>query len=527
MTEQSGLGARAGEEEQGTRVAWAPQPGKQEAAIACPVTEIFYGGARGGGKSDYLIGDFAMHGQKWGDGAKGIIFRREATDMTQLEARAIEILSALGYRHRSSPRIEFFGPQGQYLRLSHLKTAADAAGYKGQEYTWIGVDEADEFPDPTPIDLLRGTLRSTKGVPSYLRLTGNPGGAGHGWLKSRYIDPYPAGMKPVAFKPQPELRPDIIVEAIFIPARLEDNPLLMAQDPEYEDRLAQTGGPQLYKAWRLGDWDAIVGAVFAEWRQHLHIMPPNWRVPPEWRLAAGMDWGYRAPGCFLLFAIGPDGDTVAIDELYFKEQTGLEAGYAVGLICKRWGRVEYIAGDTQMWQKTGVSSPTIAEEVQNGILRAFKPGTHMAPTLIGEKKQGGYRAAKVVTTHSYLGWKETEHPETHKPWVAPWNQPRLKFMPQCKHVIRTLPALPYDKNRPEDVDTDAEDHPYDAMTAFLMSRPPPADRTRPDVPIGVHPGTDLRTKRRKPRYLKALEERQRGGASADLTGLVPYTGGLV
>ena len=38
-------------------VYWKPQP-KQELALHCPSTELFYGGAAGGGKSDFLLADF-------------------------------------------------------------------------------------------------------------------------------------------------------------------------------------------------------------------------------------------------------------------------------------------------------------------------------------------------------------------------------------------------------------------------------------------------------------------------------------
>ena len=46
--------------------------------------------------------------------------------------------------------------------------------------------------------------------------------------------------------------------------------------------------------------------------------------------------------------------------------------------------------------------------------------------------------------------------------------PRLLIWDTCVNLIRTLPNLPRDPNRPEDVDTNAEDHAYDGARYLLM-----------------------------------------------------------
>ena len=47
--------------------------------------------------------------------------------------------------------------------------------------------------------------------------------------------------------------------------------------------------------------------------------------------------------------------------------------------------------------------------------------------------------------------------------VNPREYPGLFFSSKCQHCIRTIPVLPRDQNRDDDVDTDAEDHCYDAV----------------------------------------------------------------
>jgi hypothetical protein len=53
----------------------------------------------------------------------------------------------------------------------------------------------------------------------------------------------------------------------------------------------------------------------------------------------------------------------------------------------------------------------------------------------------------------------------------PLKRPGIVFMKgQCPNLIRTIPALPRAPDDPEDVDTDAEDHPFDALTNGLQWR---------------------------------------------------------
>jgi hypothetical protein len=50
-------------------------------------------------------------------------------------------------------------------------------------------------------------------------------------------------------------------------------------------------------------------------------------------------------------------------------------------------------------------------------------------------------------------------------------KPKMYIFNTCKEWIRTVPNLPYDPNKTEDVDSEAEDHEYDATRYFLMDHP--------------------------------------------------------
>jgi hypothetical protein len=77
-------------------VIWSAQAGPQIALIACPVEEVFFGGARGGGKTDGVLGDFLEHADAYGKDAIGIMFRRQRTELIETIERSRQIYTPLG-----------------------------------------------------------------------------------------------------------------------------------------------------------------------------------------------------------------------------------------------------------------------------------------------------------------------------------------------------------------------------------------------------------------------------------------------
>src|SRR5688572_4057934 len=174
------------------QVIWSPQPGPQTDLVACPIFEVFYGGARGGGKTEGSIGDWLNHSSIYGENAIGLFVRRKLTQLSEVIARTKQLFSKLGGRYNEQKK-EWTMPNGARLKFAYLERDSDAEEYQGHNYTRVYVEEATNFPFPEPIMKLKATLRSTSGVPCGMRLTGNPGGPGHHWVKARYIDPNPRG----------------------------------------------------------------------------------------------------------------------------------------------------------------------------------------------------------------------------------------------------------------------------------------------------------------------------------------------
>src|SRR5215475_12974964 len=311
--EISGPGRRRSNLQSGTRMSmrtsekhgtsgqlvWAPQPGPQTAAITadwCP--ELFYGGAAGGGKSDYLLGDFLQDVPTYGRRWTGILFRRTYNELEELIRRSHEIYPQSGAVWHEQPKTWTWN-NGASLKMRYLEREADATRYQGHAYTWIGWDELTQWAGDYAYKYLRGRLRSAHGVLTLrIRAAANPGGVGHHWVKAYFVDPCYQGYKPIR-------DPVTGMDRIFIPARLRDNKILLDSDPGYAGRLRGLASDAMVRAWLDGDWTIIEGAFFDCWRYERHVVEP-FAIPASWARFRSMDWGSAKPFSVGWWAIADD-----------------------------------------------------------------------------------------------------------------------------------------------------------------------------------------------------------------------------
>src|SRR5687768_1532295 len=432
---------------------WEAQPGPQSALIACPIFEVFFGGARGGGKTDGVLGDFLEHEDAHGRHAIGLMIRRTRTELIETIERSRQIYGPLGWSFNDTLKM-WRSPRGGRLRFAYLERDADAEAYQGHSYTRLYVEEIGNFPNPAPVLKLMATLRSAAGVPVGFRATGNPGGPGQGWVKARYIDPAPSGWKVI----QDEYTG---LERVFIPSKVMDNKYLAA---DYVQRLRGAGSDQLVRAWLEGDWSAIESAFFGEWSTK-HILQP-FDVPPGWLRFRSMDWGSAAP-----FSVGwwavvgdeypvgsmrlPRGALVRYREWYgaSSPNVGLKmVAEDVGrAIAEREGDegVRYGVLDPAAFAEDG--GPSIAERINRNLKRA-----HFRPA---DNKRVGQRGAMG-------GWDMMR-----ARLRGDGERPMFYVFDTCIDFIRTVPMLQHDAERAEDLDTAAEDHVADEARYACMSRP--------------------------------------------------------
>jgi hypothetical protein len=443
---------------------WKPHPGPQEFALMQPdnTFELLYGGARGGGKTDA--------GLVWlTDGVenlryRGLVVRRSATDLADWLDRARWMYKSLGAEVVGNPpEIRF--PSGAIIRTGHLKDEQAYTKYQGHEYQRMLIEELTQIPSEERYLKFLSSCRSTvDGLRARFFGTTNPGGVGHGWVKRRFVSPAQP-MKRFADPISGRLR-------IFIPASVDDNPTLMQKDPDYVMGLEalRATNDSLYKAWRHGSWDVPVGQFFTEWLQQRSVKYTDgstrtipWHVSKHFQYGLeacekiiGFDWGYTAPGCAIWLARTPENRfgvrrVHAYRELYLT-QTDPEAwARKMATFCRvDGGRTKLVLPHDCFSARLG------AETIAETFRRVFGEYQVNVSIVRGETLTEGARINRAAITHRYLS-------------AANDQLPYLQVHPNCRFLIETLPELVHDDSKPEDVDTEGEDHAYDALSLGLMT----------------------------------------------------------
>jgi hypothetical protein len=426
---------------------WQPQP-RQAIALACPAFELFYGGAKGGGKSDFLLGDYLAGVEDWGEAWRGIIFRRTTPELDEIIQRADQVFREYPGAQWHATKKTWSFESGATLKFRFLESDRDVGAYNGHQYTWIGFDELTEFSHPGPYIFMLSCSRSAHGAPCYVRSTGNPGRPGHPWVKARFIDP----MKPMEVFEDP----DTGNTRCFIPAKLQDNTILQAADPGYAKRL-MLQPKHLQKAFLEGDWDIVVGQVFEEFTRAKHVIPPT-NLGEGWHRFAAMDWGYSKPFSIGWYAVNEDGRIIRYKEWYGCETTEANTGIRMGASAvakKAWAMsvdegVEYMIADPACWIKQGHQDndgqdvPSIAESFMAAGFKLEKANN--------ERINGLARIHDLMKGNGLDG------------------RPMFMVADKCFHWLRTVPYLTADPRDPEDIDTSLEDHAYDEFRYAIMSR---------------------------------------------------------
>lgn len=430
---------------------------KQAAFHRSTANETLYGGAAGGGKSKALVMDALARGLGH-PGTHAYLFRRtyrELEDTLIAEARS-SIPREIGTYNASRHEITLAG--GSVLHFRHCRGTADMYDYAGTEMHWLYIDELTSF-ESAVYEYLKTRLRAKKalGIVPVVRCATNPGGIGHAWVKARFVDAG-APMETVRHRVQSAvLSREGTFCTQYIPALAKENPHI---GEAYVFELEQK--PEaLRRALLLGDWSAFEGQVFTEFRddpahygdgRFTHVIKP-FQIPGHWLRYASFDHGYTAPFSVGWWAVAPDGRAYRYREWYGWNGTpnqGLQLSpreIARGILTREEEeRREGIRFDR-------VADPAIFERSRGDSI-AQQMGAEGAQFRKGDHA----RMAGKMQLHGRLRFDEG-------------GRPGLYVFDCCKQFLRTVPALPYDLSRAEDVDTAAEDHVYDETRYFLMSRP--------------------------------------------------------
>ena len=445
---------------------------KQSQAFLSEANEILYGGAAGGGKS-HLIRIAAIIWAAEISGLQVYLFRRIREDLVKNHVEGPRGFRALLAKWEAAGLVKIVEDEirfwnGSKIYLCHVKDEKHRYKYQGAEIHVLLMDELTHFTEII-YRFLRGRVRMIgidlpskyKGMFPRIISGSNPGNIGHLWVKNMFID----NVEPMKIRQMP--KEDGGTRRQFIPAQLDDNPSMLKDDPEYENKLFGLGSKALVDAMRWGDWNVIEGAFFDCWSTERHVIRP-FEVPDDWTRFRAGDWGSAAPFSIGWYAIVPDdyeidsgqvlprGCLIKYREWYGcvkgKPNTGLKlSAEAVGD-----GTAIREAGETIAY---GVMDP--AAFAQDG-----------GPSLVERMTKSGIywrRAdnARVSRRGAMGGWDQMRS----RLVGDAEGRPMLVFFSTCTDSIRTIPVLQHDEANPEDLDTNMEDHAGDETRYACMSRP--------------------------------------------------------
>ena len=478
-----------------------------------PVEEMLYGGQAGGGKS-LLARALAITVMTVWPQSETAIFRRTYPELEDSHIRPIlRETAGTSFTYHEGKR-ELRAPNGSLCLFRYADDEKDLRHYLSAEWACLIVDEATAFPGDW-LEFLRARVRSTRADwrPIILYTT-NPGGVGHVYLKTQFVDPHPARTVWTAADEDGGLR------RVFLPAALKDNPALGL---EYRRRLLGIKDETIRRALMEGDWNIGGNFFFAEWRPTKHVIP-DFPIPDHWRTRAiGVDFGFGAPWSCHFYVRDEDlwraeretrwfvyrelyGAGVRDEEQARLIKEAIEAD--LGLTTKGGRRPKgrlptyHLFCDPAMWSKNP-NGLSVAE-----VYRFVLADHGVAPQKADNDRISGWQRVRDYLAEQADGW------------------PALVYFASCTEAIRTLPALPRDRRNPEDADSDADDHAADELRYVLQGLGAPAQaidhpgyeaheragsyrvRSSPG-PTPARDGITLPTNARVPELLRAASQQGR------------------
>ena len=423
----------------------SPPSEKQKLFLTAATKHIAFGGARGGGKSWSVRTKAKLLALRYG-GIKILIVRRTYPELIHNHINQLfDELSGVA-RYNKSEKVFTF-PNGSTISFGYCNADKDLNQYQGAEYDVIFLDEATQLQEMW-IKKITACVRGVNDFPKRIYYTCNPGGASHGYIKRLFIDhKYEDGETPEDYT--------------FIQSLVTDNKVLMQSQPDYIKQL-EALPPKLREAWLYGNWDIFEGQFFEDFadrpdyyseRRFTHVIDP-FEVPNDWTVYRSFDFGYNKPFSCAWWAIDHDGIAYRILELYGCTKTPNEGvKWPPDKIFAEIARIER----EHRWLKGkriyGVADPSIwdASRGESVAETAIKYGVYFTP---GDNE----RLAGWMQVHYRLAFDANGFP-------------MMYIFSNCKAFIRTIPLLQFDEHKPEDLDTDGEDHVADEVRYFCMARP--------------------------------------------------------
>ena len=424
-----------------------PEPNeKQKLFLSDTHRHVAYGGARGGGKSWAVRVKAILFCLAW-PGIKVLIVRKTYKELINNHINPLRVMipTEVAKYNKTEKHFTFFNNSS--IWFGYCASDSDLDQYQGAEYDVIFFDEATQLQEEW-LKKINLAVREPNGLPKRSYYTCNPGGVSHNYIKRLFIDKkYKDSEDPSKYS--------------FIKALVTDNKVLMENQPEYQQELMNLP-PKLREAWLYGSWDIFEGQFFEDFvdseehykdRRFTHVIDP-FEIPEGWKIYRSFDWGYNKPFSCGWWAVDYDGIAYRILELYGCTETPNEGvKWTPDQVFSKIHEIETEHRWLKGKQIIGVADPAIwnAETGESIADRAAKYQVYFG-------KGDHQRLPGWMQVHYRLAFDSN-------------GIPMMYIFKNCKAFIRTMPLLQYDDHKPEDLDTEGEDHVADEVRYFCMSLP--------------------------------------------------------
>ena len=407
---------------------------------------IFFGGARGGGKSFMAEGTAVSCADQF-KGIEIVMVRKTHPELLSVFINPMRKdfpPEVFKYKYVKQDKTAYF-QNGSEIIFKACETESDAEKLQGIQYQLMIIDEANQFDEMTLAKMTGSARKSKKQVSlknfkSTILMTGNPGGRADLYFKTRYIQPDYS-----YWRPEELLMKD---KYVFIPAKVSDNPYIE------EDYILWLGSlpDGLRRAWRDGDWDTFQGQFFTEWNPEVHIVE-DFEIPKHWLRSCGLDIGYSVshPTVCLWTAQDPETQDVYV----YKEYTGMTSSDG-GCDAKYAADIKALSSQENVsvyWADPSAFSGGIKHEHTSESTSFYFLREGVFLSRADNDRINGWRTVK-----QWLNWSEDK-------------APKLKVFRSCYRTSQAIPTMRYNNRtiiHTEDMDTTQSQDDYADALRYVI-----------------------------------------------------------